>query len=162
MTSLLTHTVAHSTRPSFMPKANNQLLKKFFNLAVSWVKVVKNWTSFQKIEWFKNWSFPKMSITKNVPLKWYSSMKKKMTDSDNFWHRKLTLKVRILHILTTFTQVTARLENFLLGWLSVLGIKEGLVECATVWVKSWVILKWAPLEAFCCPCREHFDRKLLL
>ena len=29
MTSLLTHTFPHSTRPSFMPKINNQLLKKF-------------------------------------------------------------------------------------------------------------------------------------
>ena len=35
MTSLLTHTVAHSTRPSFMPKANNQPLKKFLSLVVS-------------------------------------------------------------------------------------------------------------------------------
>ena len=42
MTSLLTHTVAHSTRPSFRPKTNNQPLKKFLSLAVSWVKVVKN------------------------------------------------------------------------------------------------------------------------
>ena len=42
MTSLLTHTVAHSTRPSFRLKTNNQPLKKFLSLAVSWVKVVKN------------------------------------------------------------------------------------------------------------------------
>ena len=42
MTSLLTHTVAHSTKPSFRPKTNNQPLKKFLSLAVSWVKVVKN------------------------------------------------------------------------------------------------------------------------
>ena len=42
MTSLLTHTVAHSTRPSFRLKTNNQLLKKFLSLAVTWVKVVKN------------------------------------------------------------------------------------------------------------------------
>ena len=35
MTSLLMHTVAHSTRPSFMAKANNQPLKKFLSLAVS-------------------------------------------------------------------------------------------------------------------------------
>ena len=75
MTSLLTHTVAHSTRPSFRPKTNNQTIKKYLSLAVSWVKVVKNCTSFQKIKWFKNWSFQKMSITKSVPLKSYSSMK---------------------------------------------------------------------------------------
>ena len=42
MTSLLTHTVAHSTRSSFRPKTNNQPLKKFLSLVVSWVKVVKN------------------------------------------------------------------------------------------------------------------------
>ena len=39
---LLMHTVAHSTRPSFRHKTNNQLLKKFLSLAVSWVKVVNN------------------------------------------------------------------------------------------------------------------------
>ena len=42
MTTLLTHTVAHSTKPSFRPKTNNQPLKKFLNLALSWGKVVKN------------------------------------------------------------------------------------------------------------------------
>ena len=35
MTSLLTHTVAHSTRPFFRPKTNNQPLKKFLSLAFS-------------------------------------------------------------------------------------------------------------------------------
>ena len=62
-----------------------------------------------------------------------------------FWHRKLTLKVRILPFLTTFAQLSARLRNFLGGWLLVLGIKEGLVECATVCVKSVVILTNLPL-----------------
>ena len=52
----------------------------------------------------------------------------------------MTLKVRILPFLTTFVQLSARLKNFLGGWLLVLGIKEGLVECATVCVKSVVIL----------------------
>ena len=46
MTSLLTHNVAHSTMHSFRPKTNNQPIKKFLSLAFSWVKVVKNWTSF--------------------------------------------------------------------------------------------------------------------
>ena len=50
------------------------------------------------------------------------------------------MKVRILPFLTTFTQLTARLKNFLRGWLLVLSLKEGLVECATVCVKSEVIL----------------------
>ena len=38
-----------------------------------------------------------------------------------------------------FTQVTARLKN-LMGWLLVLGLKEGSVKCSTLYVKSWVIL----------------------
>jgi hypothetical protein len=52
----------------------------------------------------------------------------------------MTLKVRILPFLTTFAQLSARLKNFLRGWLLVLGIKEGLVKGATVCVKSVVIL----------------------
>ena len=35
MTTLLMHTVAHSTKPSFRPKTNNQPLKKFLTLALS-------------------------------------------------------------------------------------------------------------------------------
>ena len=54
-----------------------------------------------------------MSITKGVPLKSNSS---------------------------TFTQLTSRLKNFLRGWLLVLSLKEDLVKCATVCVKSEVIL----------------------
>jgi hypothetical protein len=42
--------------------------------------------------------------------------------------------------LTTFTQLTARLKNFLRGWLLLLGLKECLVECATMCIKSEVIL----------------------
>ena len=52
----------------------------------------------------------------------------------------MTLKVRVLPFLTTFTQLTTRLKNFLRGWLLIFGLKEGLVECATVCVKSEVIL----------------------
>ena len=48
----------------------------------------------------KNWSFQKMTITKNLLLNWYSSMKKNQKDSDDFWHRKLTLKVKFWHFLT--------------------------------------------------------------
>ena len=35
MTTLLTHTVAHSTKPTFRSKTNNQPLKKFLSLALS-------------------------------------------------------------------------------------------------------------------------------
>ena len=107
MTQLLTHTVAHSTRPSFRPETNNQPTKKFLNLAVTCVKVVK-------------------------------------------MYKILTLKVRILPFLTTFVQLSARLKNFLVGWLLVLGLKKGLVECATVCVKSEVILMYVELPRKSC------------
>jgi hypothetical protein len=35
MTQLLTHSVAHTTRPSFRPKTNNQSIKKLLSLTVS-------------------------------------------------------------------------------------------------------------------------------
>ena len=44
--------------------------------------------------------------------------------------------------MTTFFQLSTRLKNFFRGWLLVLGLKEGLVECATVCVKSVVILEY--------------------
>ena len=51
--------------------------------------------------------------------------------------------------LMIFTQLTARLKNFLMGWLLVLGLKEGLVECATLCVKSEVILTRMHLFVAC-------------
>ena len=42
--------------------------------------------------------------------------------------------------MTTFTQLSARLKNFLRGWLLVSSLKECLKECATLCVKSEVIL----------------------
>ena len=58
MTTLLTHTVAHSTKPSFM--YNNQPPKKSLSLALSWAKIVKN----GKILTFKvNFLFQKISET---------------------------------------------------------------------------------------------------
>ena len=47
MTTLLTHTVAYSTKPSFMPKTNNQPPKKCLSLALSWAKFVKNGKIFK-------------------------------------------------------------------------------------------------------------------
>ena len=58
MTSLLMHTVAHSTEPSFRPKINNQPLKKLLSLAFSWVKVVKmaKFWLLKSIFYVKNYS----------------------------------------------------------------------------------------------------------
>ena len=75
----------------------------------------------------------------------------------HFWHRKLTLTVRILQFLLTFTQLTTRLKNFLRGWLLVLGLKEGLVECATVCIKSEVMLNSMNIS-FPSPIQGYFQK----
>ena len=68
----------------------------FFHPWSHWKLLIK-----KKIKPFKNWCYQKMSITKNVLLNYNSWMKKKIDkDSDNFWHRKLTLKVKFWHFLT--------------------------------------------------------------
>ena len=85
-----------------------------------------------------------MKFSKNVNNK--KCAPKIIFFNENFFRKirifftKLTLKARILTFLTTFAQLSARLKNFLGGWLLVLGLEEGLVECATVCVKSVVIL----------------------
>ena len=45
----------------------------------------------------------------------------------------------------TFSHLTATLKNLVIGWLLVLGLNEGLVECATACVKSEVILTFTDL-----------------
>ena len=62
-----------------------------------------------------------------------------LTFFDNF-NFETTLFSKMTPNLTTFTQLTAKLKNFLRGWLLALGLKECLEECATVCVKSEVIL----------------------
>ena len=43
--------------------------------------------------------------------------------------------------LTTFSQLTVRLNKFLMDWLLILGLKEGLVKCVTLLCfQTWVIL----------------------
>ena len=45
-----------------------------------------------------------------------------------------------LEISMIFVQPSSRLMYFLMGWLLVLGLKDCLVKCATVCVRSMVIL----------------------
>ena len=58
MTQLLTHTVAHSTIPSFRPKPKNQPIKKNLSLAVTWVRIVKmcKILAFKANFLFQKWS----------------------------------------------------------------------------------------------------------
>ena len=63
----------------------------------------------------------------------------KMQNSD-FQSQFSKSKIIWIFLKKIFTQLTTRLENFLRGWLLVLDLKKGLVECATFCVKSEVIL----------------------
>ena len=51
------------------------------------------------IKSFKNWFYQKMSLTQNVLLNWYSSIKKSMRKIQVIF-RILTLKVKFWHFLT--------------------------------------------------------------
>ena len=123
MTTLLTHTVAHSTKPSFMPKTNNQPLKKFLSLLLSWAKVVKN----GQILTFKV----------NFYVKKYPNLFKKnffedydfrgtLFVIDMFWKLQFLnnfIFENDVQFLTTFAQLSARLKHFLRGRLLDLGLK---------------------------------------
>ena len=52
------------------------------------------------IKWFKNWRYQNMPITENLLIDWYYFMKKNKKNWDDFWNRKLTLKVKFWHLLT--------------------------------------------------------------
>ena len=131
MTSLLTHTVAHSTRPSFRPKTNNQPLKTFLCLEVS-LKVVKN----HKIQTFK-FNFLCQKLSKAFQFFFFIEefdFRVTLFVIDIFWI------LQFLNHLIFFTQLNSSLKNFLRGWLLVLGLKECLVEWQILCVKSEVIL----------------------
>ena len=57
-----------------------------------------------------------MSIAKNVLLNSYSSMKKNQKDSDDFSHRKLTLKSQFLAPFDTSPPIS-KIQKSILGML---------------------------------------------
>ena len=53
------------------------------------------------------WCYTKLVIAKNVPLNWYF-----LESSDDFWHWKLTLKIRFWHFLTAiFGHLTSLMKK---------------------------------------------------
>ena len=134
------HTVAHSTKLSFTPKTNSQLIKKFFRLAVIWVKVIEN----GKILTFKvNFLCQKLSKSFYF-FHWRTSI-----SEDMFWYWHI-LKTSIFKpfyflkwcpIFDDFYSTERKKKDFLRGWSLVLGRKECLVVCAKLCVKSEVMLK---------------------
>ena len=62
MTSLLTHTVAQPTNWRFLPKIFSQLVIFVIELAFTWVWGDKHRAKFQKMNYFKKWSYQKMVL----------------------------------------------------------------------------------------------------
>ena len=58
-----------------------------------------------EINWFKNWFFFKMSIIK------------KEKGSDNFWQRKLTLKVKFWHFYKASHRSNSQISAFSFGYV---------------------------------------------
>ena len=91
---------------SFQARVQNQkdfCIRIKISIGNYWILSFRLMASCQKwgIILVINWLYQKMSITKNVLLNWYSPMKKKIEkDSDDCWHRKLTLKVKLWYFLT--------------------------------------------------------------
>ena len=73
MTQVLTKTVAHSTRPSFRPKTNNQPVKK--NLGLQLSKSRQKLDAILENKVVSKLKFSNNVNKKTVPLKSYSSMK---------------------------------------------------------------------------------------
>ena len=103
MTTTLMHTVAHSSKHSFKTQTNNHSIKK----KLSWVKVVKNC----KILTFK----VNVYVKNDLNLSIFSPLKNIISRTHFLLLRTSIyfLKWRPI-FLTTFTQLIARLTNFLL------------------------------------------------
>ena len=87
-----------------------------------------------EIKCFKHWSFQKMSLTKNVPLKQYSSTKNNFRKIHLiFLRRKLTLKGRKIG---TFWLLN--LELWYVLWKCLKGYFWSVAKVALwIWCRSW-------------------------
>ena len=122
-----------------------QKLSESFSIFFS-LKNINLGTHFLLLTFLENKVLWKLKLSKNVN-------NKKCAPKLIFLNEKKLRKIRIifdvenwrwksefLQFLTTFTQLSARPKNFLMEWLLVAGLKECLLECATIRVKSVVIL----------------------
>ena len=80
---------------------------------------------------------------KNVLLNSYSSMKKNQKDSNDFWHRKLTLKVRFRHFLTTPVNICESQINFFIFILLIF-----LLKSSPCWLTSAKLHHWGHTMIF--------------
>ena len=74
-----------------------------------------------------------MSATKNMPLNWYFKKKKIEKDSDNFWHRKLTLKVRNFRFSIAWFRAEVDMKKFCFMKKCYFSLNQPLIWCASCW-----------------------------
>ena len=142
MTSLFAHKVAQPTKWRFLPKNLNQLVIFVIGLVFTWSQVDKNKAPiFRKQTTSTNEVLPKGFYHKM--FYWQSNnlnRNKNQNDTTDFWHRKLTLKIKFWWFLSPHTQVNASPITKITSWLEFLGKNLHLVGCATVCGKSEVML----------------------
>ena len=90
-------------------------------------------------------------LTKNVLLNSYSSMKKNEKDSYDFWHRKLTLKVKFWHFLTARHHFNS--PNLVISFDYSWFLAKNL--------SSFVSLLWKLHNRYCHNCRSLLTASLL-
>ena len=69
-------------------------------------------------------------------LNWYFLLKKNQKDSDNFWHRKLTLKVRNQHFLIDWFRTYVDLRNpisFFFMKKCYFSLNYAIIWCRSCW-----------------------------
>ena len=85
----------------------------------------------------------------------YLNRDKSQNYKTDFWHWKLTLKIKFWWFLSPHTQVNASPITKIISWLKFLGKNLHLVGCATVCGKSEVMLLISMLFLFLRWCETH-------
>ena len=98
--------------------------------------------NFQKMNYFKKLSFKKWFHYKMLSYSNNFNRNKYPNNKTDFWHRKLTLKIKFWWFLSPHTQVNASPITKIISWLEFLGKNLNLVGCATVCGKSEVMLMY--------------------
>ena len=111
----------------------------------------------------------KLMLSKNVLLNSYSSMKKSHKDWNDFWCRKLTLKVRFRHFLTPphYTNLQNSMISFDYSWFFTQNLSNfvSLLENSTTDIaiikKLSIFSKFGQLSHYSIKYMMHFVVKVI-
>ena len=89
---------------------------------------------------------------KHAPKLIFFNEKKIEKDSDNFWHRKLTLKVRNRLFSIAWFRAGVDLTKYFFMKKCYFSLNQATISCGS----CWKILKWYLLIIYVCIKCEHF------